>query len=1439
MGRNTRILDHLIRRLHASVSRSPMLRAQPGRRGRLLDCARLRALAPEMPEKLLKGVVSGGGVTLDFASGVKGQEEECSRLCSALVRDIRRYAELAERETGVHALWLGYPLLYARSPAEGDDAEVLAPLFLWPVNVTPDLRHEGRVRVGPASEESDPRFNLTLAAWLRRQFKIEAEAPTQEALESLTLEDTARWAGRLAAQFNPPASAPEFKALEEIAATGALAARGGPALISAAVLGYFTWQNEAILADLETMKERMEGCSGVAAGFAFGELPPKPERMTPPSEYDRWVVCDADHSQMQVIWQARVEPGLVVHGPPGTGKSQTIVNIIADALGHGKTVLMVSQKRAATRVVLDRLRAAGLEDLCVEAHDVETDRAGIFKSIRGQVDLLQSSTTDVDDRKRFEMAEQITFIEEELDKYARALHAPHPRIGLSYREVQAMLGAIAREFPAIREMHRLMDALGPLSARDVETLCARAEALGNQYRQADARANPWRLRRETAQVTPTLRQDVADLCARLREADAAHMEKVRRYGAGLPLPPNAMEYSIKSAEAVRWYRKLQNLPGTSPGRLARAWARKLRFGGEPAVKADGERCRQATLLAQQVRETMPTPDWVAATEGMSEDQLQALWKEIEQWRGMTGKPWRFVNPAWISGELTVRKYARADKSRPAADEAEAFQGHLSAMIARRRLAKHCSTLVPDVIPRAQDDASLLQFTAMTVAAFENGSWIIRQEEHAPWLKPVVDAFVGSDDPAEIETLIAQLEASVQRVQPAVKVVETLREVENHLAPEAVKDLRERVLKGESLSEWIDRFERGLSGLQALVALDDDRRTRQGEAKKVLDALDDYEEDRARGERLAEPPDGLPAEEYGRWWVALVKYSAACAWQRQCQKDSQELTRLTPATRESKAKRLAELLAEKRNLEARAIQGRWRRVQRDHRDEPWKRIFQLRRSEKGQAKRLREAVEAGLPHGLLKMRPCWLVNPAVAAQIFPLTQNLFDLVIFDEASQCPLEQAVPAIYRGQTLIVSGDERQLPPTSFFSTRVEEAGDDGEDEAASETPVALKGPDMTRLGEDHLTSCEDLLTAAVGVLPEYWLCVHYRSAHPDLIRFSNHAFYEGRLEAPPVPRMGGERPIAYESVGGRYLRRTNEAEAAALVRTLDALWKDGAECPTVGVVTFNQPQRELIEDMLQAHCEKDENFAARYQRELERRNGNQDMGFFVKNLENVQGDERDVMIFSTTFGPDGQGRFFRRFGPVGAAGGERRLNVAVTRARRQVIVLGSMPVGEVAAALRSKEGEADAFTPAGYLQLYLAYAQAVAEGDTERAAAIIGRLRREGTPSPGRGAGDALQKDILGALRDLGYRADAGIGEGAFRIDLAVLHPDAARGYVMAIECDGAGGDERPARIREVWRPAILRARGWTLHGIWSNRWWAFRQEEVERLKAALERAKGGAE
>lgn len=460
-------------------------------------------------------------------------------------------------------------------------------------------------------------------------------------------------------------------------------------------------------------------------------------------------------------------------------------------------------------------------------------------------------------------------------------------------------------------------------------------------------------------------------------------------------------------------------------------------------------------------------------------------------------------------------------------------------------------------------------------------------------------------------------------------------------------------------------------------------------------------------------------------------------------------------------------------------------------------------------------------------------------MFPLTPGLFDLVIFDEASQCPIEQALPIVYRGKRVVVAGDEKQLPPTSFFSPESSGAEDDETEDGAAEDVPVLQAQQAAIT--QHVTDSEDLLAAAVASLPHDYLAVHYRSEHPALIEFSNRAFYNGLLEAPPsrMPPGSEQPPIRWVEVNGLYEagKRVNRVEAQRVVEEVKtALFME--KHPTIGVVTFNQPQRELIQDLLESERLRDRAFAEKFDEELNRRDNNQDVGLFVKNLENVQGDERDVMIFSTTFGPTSEGKMQRRFGPVGQRGGERRLNVAITRAKRRIVVVSSMPVNEISTALLGDQGAGAGITPSGYLQLYMAYAQSISNGEAPRVARVLDLLK----PSMAvRGTGDTespLEEEIKEALDRMGYVVDSQVGVGGFRIDLAVKHRDPRLGYVLGIECDGAAyHSDRSARLRDVWRQSILQERyGWRMHRVWSTRWWHYRHEEISKLTRAIDTAIG---
>ncbi len=1457
------VLDNFIQRLIGAISQSPLLRARLSRTGRLLDCCRLEQVTSGLSKELLEAVLDGAKpvpVQLDLRALREGNRSEGAdplrvepepdeeqidervaqehlRLYKTLEK-ISRDAELVKRETGRHALWLGYPLLYAEASA----SDILAPVFLWPIFIRFDYRRQGRVFIGRAGEQQSrlpPQFNRAMAAWLSRQCGIRLDAFSEAELSEFDAEAVEKELEGIAAQFHPNLHRIDGKGLlESIPSLKSLDPHRSPCYYHSAVIGYFRWQNEAVLADLESLRKQDE-CPGVARAFVCGADLPAAPQVQPPTEEDRFLVCDADFSQERVVWQAREQPGLVVHGPPGTGKSQTIVNIIADALAHHRTVLMVCQKQAATRVVLERLRAVGLGDLCLEVHDAAADRQEVFKTIRDQVAQLKGRPLNRD-QARAQLSRQIAEKEGLLDKHARALHEQHPQIGLSYKQMKAREGRLLDEFPCVRELVALHKALETLSAQQVWDLLSGVRRTGQAFRQADPLNNPWRERQPTVMATPAMRADVTAAVKQLAILDSEHVQHVQKHGAGRSLPVPIDDFTSLAFQLVQRLRHLQ--ASNSLFRITRGWTTIIRRSDDEELPHHEHQCEIAIKLAKLVGNTSLDPQWSSLLGTRTDCEFKELRSHAKRVLDDRGRWWTFLSLQSWRARRALAKFGPNTSGECPGKTAESLLAHLDAQQARKELGEINKGLVPPIHPKT-DERQQVKFPKQAREAFEIACWLRQQQRGHEWCRPLIDQVL--EDPNRLGPTLEDLERDILRAPLVRKLLDALTGLETFLIPQALEAQRARIRDGKSIRSWIESLAEGLDKLQPLLALDADRQHRKAPERDILEALEVYEKQLAGGEKLPAPSDELAADQCGAWWSALVEYTAVMMWQREWQLQHPVLLQVTSEVHQKNREELGELLERKRELEAATIREGWLERQLQYRNCPWPKLFQQKSSKQNKAPRLREAVAASVEHGLLAMRPCWLVNPEAAAQIFPLQCGLFDLVIFDEASQCPIEQAVPAIYRGKTLIVSGDEKQLPPTGFFAARADGGATDGSateeddaEEVATDDPVQTRERAIQKLGAQFLFQVEDLLEAAIGNLPQQWLRVHYRSEHPDLIAFSNRAFYNGQLEAPPsrFSRQSDDRPIVYHDVGGLYADRTNRQEADKVVQLLKDFWAREGPAPTIGVVTFNQPQRELIEDLIAEECQRDEAFEPRYAQEKARKEGNQDVGFFVKNLENVQGDERDVMIFSTTFGRDSSGRFFRRFGPVGATGGERRLNVAVTRAKSRVIVVGSMPIDEISDALQVGTFPGTGTTPAGYLQLYLAYAQAVSLGNGERRDQILDLLKRQAAPAQLGGEPESpFEEEVRQSLEKLGYTVHSQVGESGFRIDLAVLHPQPARGYVLGIECDGASYHSgRSARIRDVWREKILRKRGWRIHRVWSTAWWYQRADEVEKLEYAVTEA-----
>ena len=421
-----------------------------------------------------------------------------------------------------------------------------------------------------------------------------------------------------------------------------------------------------------------------------------------------------------------------------------------------------------------------------------------------------------------------------------------------------------------------------------------------------------------------------------------------------------------------------------------------------------------------------------------------------------------------------------------------------------------------------------------------------------------------------------------------------------------------------------------------------------------------------------------------------------------------------------------------------------------------------------------------------MKPCFMMGPLSVAQYLAPGMVRFDLIVMDEASQLKPEEAIGAIARGGQIVIVGDPKQLPPTNFFQRVAFD--DDG----------AADDDDRTVIEEG-----ESILDVASTLYqPVRRLRWHYRSRHHSLIAFSNREFYQGDLVIFPSayhesPSLG----VKYHPVRrGVFEERRNVPEAAAVV---DAVLDHMQDRPdeSLGVVALNFEQRELIEELLDRKL-RTEPFALAYQ---ERMNVGPEP-FFIKNLENVQGDERDVIFISATYGPDANGNQYQRFGPINGPNGHRRLNVLFTRAKRRTEVFSSLDPDKIQTTSSSAWG-------LRALKQYLTFARS---GVLEAA--------DDGGPQPT----NDFERSVGAVLRQKGFEVIPQVGVAGFFIDLAVRHPTKPGTYVLGIECDGASYHSgRSARDRDRLRQEILENQGWRIHRIWSTDWFKSRNAEIKRL------------
>ena len=447
----------------------------------------------------------------------------------------------------------------------------------------------------------------------------------------------------------------------------------------------------------------------------------------------------------------------------------------------------------------------------------------------------------------------------------------------------------------------------------------------------------------------------------------------------------------------------------------------------------------------------------------------------------------------------------------------------------------------------------------------------------------------------------------------------------------------------------------------------------------------------------------------------------------------------------------------------------------------------------------------IPNLLPKLCPCMLMSPISVAQFIDPKSPKFDLVIFDEASQMPTSEAVGAIGRGKALIVVGDNKQMPPTSFFATQQI----DDEDAAIDDL-------------DSILDDCQALS------MPGRYLAFHYRSKHESLIAFSNQEYYDSRLYTFPSAddRVSKVSLVHVEGTYDKGGRRSNRGEAEAVVNEiLTRLADPELSQRSIGVVAFSMAQQNLIEDVLmEALADKPELEALAFQG---------DEPIFLKNLENVQGDERDVILFSIGYGPDKDGNVSLNFGPLNNRGGERRLNVAVSRARYEMKVFSTLRPEQIDLRRTKSVGVAG-------LQKFLRYAEGRTMADINSDDATTGGGQTDAGTTTAFAAQtpthDALAADIAQALRDMGYQTATAVGRSKFKVDVAIMDPNDPERYLLGILIDGhSRAETRIASDREITQPSVLQGLGWKIVRVWSVDWMQSSQRILSDIVAIVRGSK----
>ena len=1225
-----------------------------------------------------------------------------------IIKNLYRSAKSSLEENGANTLYLALGLLRWYE-SEHSKKPRYAPLILIPVELVRKIAtHSYVIRL----RDDESQINITVLEMLKQEYNIVINGLETLPMDGLGVD------------------------IRKVLTTIRKAVMGQPRwdVLESAYLGIFSFSQFVLWNDIHSRCDALAK-NKIVRSLMDGKLAWDASDMTigdHVSEDNVYLPLPADASQLYAIEAASKGESFVLHGPPGTGKSQTITALIANALGQGKTVLFVAEKMAALEVVEKRLEAIGLGEFCLELHSNKAKKRAVLEQLRLATEVTKHRSPAAFAQK----AEQLSTLRKDLDEYATAMHSP-TACGLS-------LFDLINEY----EANQQADDIPPFSAETLsrvdvnlleshrtalERMVAAGRETGHPHQHVFSPVMGTRYSQQLRLTLPGLVQAYQSaleshrLCAKafvhaIGQADASSLAEHRQAAA-------------TAAELIKW----QNAP--------RSWARAENIN---RCLTDVQTMARHFLKAEELRSGL-LKDWMP--ELLREDGASLLMEynqNANKWflpklLGMGGLTRRLsayckvqLSPERLQQDLTVLCDYQDEKAKATelldvyADSLEhLYAGEESDWQTIGQMASTLQKSAAALLDITKSDHVRMQYAAdrkLTPVLEEMlQSWAALQEaQNALYTALLIMGYTGNNWIDNQLTLCEQLLTHQDQLRSWIHL--------NAAAQEA---------SSLGLETVVACYRKGLPHDQVLPAY----------RKSMYQSL---------------------ASHYIDKCPVLANFSGAVFNEKiqQLKRMDQEMMQLT---RQEIYCRLAAKVPSFTKEAAQSSElGILQRAIRSN----------------GRGISIRKLFEQ-IPNLLPRLCPCMLMSPISAAQYLEPGRELFDLVVFDEASQLPTCKAVGALARGRDAVIVGDPNQMPPTSFFTANT--------------------------IDEEHLEQedLESILDDCLALnMPQTHLLWHYRSRHESLIAFSNSQFYQNKLFTFPSvnDRESKVRIVYVEGVFERGRQRQNTAEAEAVVNDLIRRCHDEElRKLSVGVVTFNIMQQNLIDDLLLE--------AYRNDPELEQWALEREEPLFVKNLENVQGDERDVILFSIGYGPDEKGKVSMNFGPLNRDGGWRRLNVAVSRARHEMVVFSSLRPEQIDLNKTSAAGVAA-------LKAFLEYAAGHELSQDENT------VNADRDRSPG------IAASISNALREHGYQTQLNVGHSEYRIDVGVIDPDDNERYLLGILLDGDGyHSSKTTRDREIAQISVLNGLGWKIHRVWSMDWWENDQKELDRILALLDAIRQG--